>query len=90
MKSAYELAMSRLEKSSPTIALTEAQKRELAEIDSLYTAKIAERRLLLEPEIARSAGNPAERESLRKQLRSEVARLEEECAAKKERVRRAG
>jgi len=87
MKSAYELAMTRLEKQAPTAALTEAQKRELAELDSLYAAKLAERRLLLEPEIAKAAGNPAEQEALQKQLRSEVARLEDERETKKERVR---
>ena len=31
MKSAYELAMERLEKSKPTMALSDEQKRELAE-----------------------------------------------------------
>lgn len=87
MKSAYELAMSRLEKQAPTLALTDAQKQELAELDSLYASKLAERRLLLEPEIAKAAGNPLEQEALQKQLRSDVARLEEEREAKKERVR---
>lgn len=87
MKSAYELAMSRLEKAAPTVTLTDTQKQELAELDSLYSAKIAERRLLLEPEIAKAAGNPLEQEALQKQLRSEVARLEDERETKKERVR---
>ena len=31
MKSAYELAMERLEKSSPSLSLTEDQKKEIAE-----------------------------------------------------------
>jgi hypothetical protein len=34
MKSAYELAMERLQKTSPSLSLTEEQKKELAEIDS--------------------------------------------------------
>jgi len=36
MKSAYELAMERLEKSSPSLSLTEDQKKEIAEMDSVY------------------------------------------------------
>ena len=33
MKSAYELAMERLQKASPSFSLTEEQKKELAELD---------------------------------------------------------
>ena len=36
MKSAFELAMSRLEKESPSQTLTEEQKRQLAEVDGNY------------------------------------------------------
>ena len=43
MKSAYELAMERLEKESPTHKLSEQQKNEIAEIDSVTRSKIAER-----------------------------------------------
>ena len=43
MKSAYELAMERLNKQSPTIKLTEKQKKGIAELESKYKAKIAER-----------------------------------------------
>ena len=44
MKSAYEIAMGRLEAQTPTVKLSDAQKAELAEIDNLYEAKLAERR----------------------------------------------
>lgn len=87
MKSAYEIAMSRLEASEPTTKLTEKQRSEIAEIDSLYRSKIAERRVFLEGEIAKAADQPGEAEMLRKQIASEVARLEEESESKKERVR---
>jgi len=89
MKSAYELAMERLEKASPSISLTEDQKREIAEIDSVYRAKIAEKELFLKDQIrkAQSAGNVEEVESLEKQLTSEIRRLREECEAKKEKRR---
>ncbi len=87
MKSAYEIAMSRLEATEPTVKLTDAQKAEIAEIDNLYEAKIAERRVFLESQIA--TADPPEKEELRRQLASEVKRLEEEREEKKERVRRA-
>ena len=42
MKSAYELAMERLEKQAPTRTLTAAQKTEIAELEATAKAKIAE------------------------------------------------
>jgi uncharacterized protein YydD (DUF2326 family) len=89
MKSAYELAMERLEKASPSVSLTEGQKKEIAEVDSLYRAKIAERELFLKDQIrkAQDAGNLEEAESLEKQLTSEIRRLQGECEAKKEKLR---
>ena len=89
MKSAYELAMERLEKASPSISLTEDQKKEIAEIDSVYRAKIAEKELFLKGEIrkAQNADKFEEVESLEKQLASEVRRLQEDCEAKKEKLR---
>jgi len=89
MKSAYELAMERLEKGSPSISLSADQKKEIAEIDSVYRAKIAEKELFLKDQIrkARNAGNLEEGESLEKQLVSEVRRLREDCEAKKEKLR---
>src|SRR5213593_789197 len=89
MKSAYELAMERLEKSSPSLSLTEDQKKEIAEVDSVYRAKIAEKELFLKGQIrkAQGAGKFDEAESLEKQLASEIRRLQEECEAKKEKLR---
>jgi hypothetical protein len=89
MKSAYELAMERLEKASPSLSLTEEQKKELAEIDSTYRAKIAEKELFLKNQIgkAQSAGKFEEVESLEKQRASEIRRLQEECEVRKEKLR---
>ena len=89
MKSAYELAMERLEKASPSIALTEAQKKEIAEVDSAYRAKIAEKELFLKDQVrkAQRAGNFEEAESLEKQLALEIRRLHEDCEARKEKLR---
>ena len=57
MKSAYELAMERLEKGAPSIALTEEQKKQLADVDSTYKAKIAEKQLFLRGEIEKAQGS---------------------------------
>jgi hypothetical protein len=89
MKSAYELAMERLQKASPSLSLTEQQKKELAEIDSKYRAKIAEKELFLRDQIrkAQIEGKVDDINSLEKQLASDVRRLQEECEAKKEKLR---
>jgi hypothetical protein len=89
MKSAYELAMERLEKVAPSISLTKDQKKEIAEIDSTYRAKIAEKEVFLKDQIhkAQSAGNLEEAESLEKQLASDIRRLQQDCEAKKEKLR---
>jgi len=89
MKSAYELAMERLAKGQPVVRLTDEQKKQLAEVDSTFKARIAEKELFLEGEIqkARSSGKFEEAESLEKQLASEIKRLREDCEAKKEKLR---
>ena len=89
MKSAYELAMERLQKGTPSISFTEDQKRQLADVDSTYKAKAAEKELLLRDEIrkAQAGDNFEEVEKLEKQLASEVRRLREDCETKKEKLR---
>jgi hypothetical protein len=89
MKSAYELAMERLAKGQPVVTLTGDQKKQLAEVDSIFKARIAEKELFLKGEIqkAQSAGKFEEVESLEKQLASEIKRLQEDCEAKKEKLR---
>ncbi|HEY2045648.1 MAG TPA: hypothetical protein VGG93_03600 [Candidatus Udaeobacter sp.] len=89
MKSAYELAMERLQKTAPSLSLTEEQKKQLAEIDSKYRAKIAEKELFLTDQIrkAQTQGKVDEIGSLEKQLASDVRRLQEECDAAKEKLR---
>src|SRR5689334_20143558 len=54
MKSAYELAMERLNKTSPTVKLTDEQKKEIGELESKCSAKIAERELFIKGEIAKA------------------------------------
>jgi hypothetical protein len=87
MKSAYELAMERLEKSATTVRLSPAQKRQLAELDALYAAKIAGREIALNGEIARTAGDVEKRDLLRGQLVNERRKLQAELEEKKELVR---
>lgn len=87
MKSAYELAMSRLEKNAPTRELSPEKKALIAEVDSEITAKIAEKKLFLDGEIKKSAGDPLAQEELRRQLASEIARLEEKREQKKQKIR---
>ena len=89
MRSAYELAMERLAKGQPVVTLTDEQKKQLAEVDSTFKARIAEKELFLKGEIqkARSTGKFEEAESLEKQLASEIKRLQEDCETKKEKLR---
>jgi hypothetical protein len=89
MKSAYELAMERLSKDQPSVALTDEQKRQIAETDSGFRAKIAERELFLKDQIrtAQVAGKFDEAESLENQLGSEIRRLQQDCEAEKEKLR---
>lgn len=85
MKSAYELAMGRLEKNAPSVTLTEKQKRAIAEVDSEVNAKIAEKRIFLEGELGRA--DPAEKDEIRRQLASEISRLEDKREREKEKIR---
>lgn len=90
MKSAYELAMERLNKSAPTVKLTEAQKKEIAELDSVYASKVAQREIFLKGEIAKAemSGDFGTVEELQKQLVSERKALNAELEEKKEAVRK--
>jgi len=90
MKSAYELAMERLEKESPITKLNEAQKADIAEIESTYKARVAEREVFLRDQIAKAhfSGKEEEVAALEQELARDIRRLNEECEAKKEKVRR--
>ena len=89
MKSAYELAMERLEKGAPTAKLTEAQKAEIAEIDSLSKAKIAEREVFLKDQIGKAlaAGKYEEAAELEQELTRDIKRLQQKCEEQKEKAR---
>ncbi len=91
MKTSYELAMERLGKSAPAVKLSAGQKKQLAELDSQYAAKIAEREIALKDETARVAatGDLEKVEKLEQQLVGERKKLQAELEEKKERVRHA-
>jgi len=83
--------MERLDASDPNSAqpLTAQQKTKLAEIDTVFQGKIAEREIFLKQKLAAAMAerNLAEIEQLRPQIASERVRLEEEREEEKNRVR---
>jgi hypothetical protein len=89
MKTAYELAMERLSKAAPATKLTSAQKKQLAELDSTYAAKIAGREIALKDEIGKlAAADDFEKvETLQQQWVNERKKLQAELEEKKEQVR---
>ena len=90
MKSAYELAMERLGGDDDFGPLSKDQKAEIAEITSKYQAKIAERKIFLEKNLADSiaAGDEAGADEFRQQIAHETSSLEEEAEQAKEKVRK--
>lgn len=89
MKSAYELAMERLQKQAPTSKLTAAKKEKISDLDALYKAKRAEKELFLKGEIAKAqaTGDYDSIDQLQQQLARELKRLDDDCEEKKEKVR---
>ena len=89
MKTAYELAMERLSKASPGVKLSDDQKKQLAELDSQCSAKIAERELFLRGEITKAVdqGDDQAVAQLEKQLVSERKSFKADFEEKKQKVR---
>ena len=90
MKSAYEIAMERLNSEEPQEkSLTEEQKMALSEINEKYRAKAAEREIFLKQKLgdAVSKGEMQEAEAIRKQIFSEKRCIEDDCEAAKDKVR---
>ena len=88
MKSAYELAMERMGGSEDK-PLDEKQKEKIAEIETKYKAKIAERKIFLEKSVddALAKGDQAEAEEARKILAQEIISLEEKAESEKDKIR---
>ena len=89
MKSAYELAMERLNQSEPEIKLTNEQREQLAAIDEKFKAKMAERELFLTDFIKKATmeGNYLELQELETQKTREISSLKEECESEKDKIR---
>jgi hypothetical protein len=88
MKSSFELAMERLNKTAPAVKLTAKQKQELAELDNRYAAKIAEREIALKGEIEKAGRDAQIKSALLEQLADERNKLRAELEEKKEQVRK--
>lgn len=89
MKSAYELAMERLNKSQPNVALSDDQKAEIADIDNKFKAKVAEREVFLGPKIeeAKALGDFGTASDLERQLAADKNNLEAKMESAKQKVR---
>ena len=89
MKSAYELAMERLQKQAPSKVLSPAQKAELADIESLYKSKIAQIEIEVGDDIqaAQAKEDFAMADELRERLAHQRSRLEAEREEKRRRIR---
>ncbi len=92
MKSAYEIAMARLEAQAPSTQLTDGQKERIAAVETKFKADIAAKELLLRREIdkATASGDLGEVEKIQRQLTDEIRRLEEKREREKEAVRKEG
>ena len=89
MKTAYELAMEKLQDEAPIPKLSDEQKAEIAELDNLYQSKRAEREVFLGGKIteAELAGEFEALEQLQRELSSDRKTLAAELEEKKEAVR---
>jgi hypothetical protein len=88
MKSSYELAMERMGGGDDK-PLSDEQKAKIADIDSKYKAKIAERKIFLEKNLsdAQAQGNVEEIDLIRRQLNDEIAELEAKSETEKDKIR---
>ena len=89
MKTAYELAMEKLQDEAPVPKLSDKQKAEIAELDNLYQSKLAEREVFLGGKIAEAeaAGDFEVLEQLQRELTSDKKSITSELEEKKEAVR---
>jgi hypothetical protein len=88
LRSAYELAVDRLGGDTADRGLSEEQRAKIAEIDREYTARIAEREVLLDSKLAAAGDEPERVAEVRDEHARDVARLRERMEREKERARR--
>jgi hypothetical protein len=89
MKSAYELAMERLNKVSPSKTLSAVQKEQIAELESLYKSRIAQAELAADEESAAAErnGDQEAADRVRARLKVERAKLQAELEERKSTIR---
>ena len=90
-RSAFELAMEKLRRQDEaagveTVALTEAQREEIAEVRRAYEAQVAESRILHQSALA-AALEPAAREELEANHRRDLGRFATDRDRKLARIR---
>lgn len=90
MKSSYELAMERLNKVAPAVKLTDAQKKQIAELEAITRAKIADREIFTKGKMDQAAekGDFDRMEQLEQQLAKERKTAQAELEEKREKIRR--
>ncbi len=88
MKSAYELAMEKLDQSSPRPTLSDEQRKLIAEIEDKFKAKIAEKELFLGEQISKAMQNGQfdQIAPLEEQRSREIQRLRSESENEKEKI----
>ena len=89
-KTAYELAMERLQAADPAGAkqhpLTAKQKEEIAQVRRTATARLAEREILFK-DAMKSVVDPAEREKAESNYLTDRRRIDEDCERQVEAIR---
>jgi len=91
IKSAFDLAMERLDKRNGKMAtLTAEQKRAIAETESKAKAKTAEVEIMFQQKLstAQATNDPAQLEEVERQKRSELDKIRRQAEDEKERIRR--
>jgi hypothetical protein len=91
LKSALDLAMERLEKKNGKLtALSDGQKKDLAEVDSLLKAKIAEIEILKSKQLAeaRAKGDAEEIQKIEAQKLVDIGRAKSQAESDRDRIRK--
>ena len=81
--------MERMGEDGGSKPLTDVQKEKIAQVDSKYRAKIAERKIFLDKSLSEAIEKQdlEEAEKIRRQLADETVSLEEKAEIEKEKVR---
>ena len=90
LKSAFDLAMERLEgKGGKLAALSDEQKKAIAEIDRQARAKVAEIEILMDKRLAeaRAKSDPEEIQKLEQEKTAALAKVRERAESDKEKAR---